>query len=98
MASKYQGNVSQSYESARPGPSTINRIILTGVDVVRDGRAEPFLDSRPIRSGAPAKWEGIALASYEVPSVLIPRHLHPEHFLHLVLSGAVKYEVRTKGR
>jgi len=97
MDLKYQGNVSQSCEGARPGSSASNRIILSGVDVVRDGRAEPFLDSRPIRSGAPAQWGGIALENYTVPAVFIPRHEHPEHFLHLVLSGVVKYEVRTKG-
>ena len=99
MASKYQADVSQSCESARTACSTTNRIILSGVDVVRDGRAEPFLDSRPIRSSAPAQWGGIALENYNtVPAVFIPRHEHPEHFLHLVLSGAVKYEVGTKGK
>jgi AraC family transcriptional regulator len=98
MASKYQADVSQTCESARTVCSTTNRIILSGVDVVRDGRAEPFLDSRPIRSSAPAQWGGIALENYTVPAVFIPRHEHPEHFLHLVLSGAVKYEVGTKGQ
>jgi hypothetical protein len=71
MASKYHGNVSQSCENA-PRPSTTSHIILSGVDVVRDGRAEPFLDSRPIRSGAPAQWGGIALENYAVPAVFIP--------------------------
>jgi AraC family transcriptional regulator len=74
-----------------------NRIVLSGVDVVRDGRAEPFLDFRPSRSSTPAQWGGVALKNYTVPAVFIPRHEHPEHFLHLVLSGTVKYEVRTKG-
>jgi AraC family transcriptional regulator len=74
------------------------RIILPGVGVVRDGRTEPFLDSRPTRSSASVHWEGIALENYKVPAVLIPRHEHLEHFLHVVLSGAVKYEVNTKGR
>jgi AraC family transcriptional regulator len=36
--------------------------------------------------------------SATVPAVFIPRHEHPEHFLHVVLSGAVKYEVNTRGR
>src|SRR6267143_5252347 len=98
MDLKYQGNVSQSCEGARPGSSASNRIILSGVDVVRDGRAEPFLDSRPIRSGAPAQWGGIALEEYKVPAVFVPRHEHPEHFLHLVLNGTVKYEINTKGQ
>ena len=96
MASKYQADVSQSRENTRRFMT--NRVVLPGVDVVRDGRAEPFLDSRPIRSSAPALWGGIALENYKVPAVFIPRHEHPEHFLHLVLSGTVKYEVCTKGR
>ena len=45
-----------------------------------------------------ARWGGITLEDYSVPAVFIPRHEHPEHFLHLVLSGSVKYEVSTKGR
>ena len=44
------------------------------------------------------QWRGIALENYTVPAVFIPRHQHPEHFLHVVLSGAVKYEVNTRGR
>ena len=94
MASKPQAAVSQSAES----PCLTGRFVLSGVDVVRDGRTEPFLEYRPIRSSAPAEWKGIALENYAVPAVLIHRHEHPEHFLHLVLSGAVKYEVRTKGK
>ena len=98
MASKEQAHVSQSPESATLGPSANGRIILCGVDVVRDGRTEPFLEYRPIQSSAPAAWRGIALENYAVPAVLIRRHEHPEPFLHLVLSGAVKYEVRTRGK
>jgi AraC family transcriptional regulator len=41
---------------------------------------------------------GIALEKYKVPGVFVPRHEHPEHFLHVVLSGTVKYEINTKGR
>jgi len=44
------------------------------------------------------QWAGIALENYTVPAVFIPRHEHPEHFLHVVLSGAVKYEVNTRGQ
>jgi AraC family transcriptional regulator len=79
-------------------PSTASRIIVPGIDVVREGRTEPFLDSRPTRSSAPVQWAGIALENYKVPAVFIPRHEHPEHFLHVVLSGAVKYEIRTRGK
>jgi len=98
MASKHRANVSQSSESAQARPSTASRVILPGVDVVREGRAEPFLRTRPTLSSVPAQWGGIALENYTVPAVFIPRHEHPEHFLHVVLSGAVKYEVRTRGQ
>jgi AraC family transcriptional regulator len=77
--------------------STVTRIVIPEVDVLRAGRAEPFLAARPTLSSA-AKWSGIALENYTVPAVFIPRHEHPDHFLHLVLHGTVTYEVCTKGR
>jgi AraC family transcriptional regulator len=80
------------------GPCTFGRLAVPAVDVVREGRIEPFLDSRPTKSSAPAHWGGIALEKYTVPGVFIPRHEHPEAFLHLVLKGTVKYDVNTKGR
>jgi len=98
MASKHWANVSQSLEGFQVRPSTTGRIVLPGVDVVRAGRAEPFLDSPPTLSSATVQWGGIALENYTTPAVFIPRHEHPEHFLHLVLRGTVKYEVSTKGR
>jgi AraC family transcriptional regulator len=98
MASKHRANVSQSAESGQARPSPASRIILPGIDVVREGRAEPFLGARPTLSSAPLQWRGIALENYTVPAVLIRRHEHPEHFLHLVLRGAVEYEISTRGR
>lgn len=83
---------------SRGKPSTFAQLVVPAVIVVREGRTEPFLHSRPTKSSAPAHWGGIALEKYTVPAVFIPRHEHPEHFLHLVLSGAVKYEVNTRGR
>ena len=85
-------------DNSRERPSTFARLVVPAVIVVREGRIEPFLDSRPTKSSAPAHWSGIALEKYTVPAVFIPRHEHPEHFLHVVLSGAVKYEVNTRGR
>lgn len=76
----------------------IDQVFLPGIDVVRDGCKERFLETRPTLSSSPVRWRGIALENYEVPAVLIPRHQHPDHFLHVVLRGAVKYEVATKGR
>src|SRR4051812_18096797 len=88
---------SNSAQRAVAQSSSVGRIVIREVDVVRAGRVEPFLDARPTLSSA-AKWRGIALENYTVPAVLIPRHEHPEPFLHLVLHGTVRYEVCTKGR
>jgi AraC family transcriptional regulator len=88
---KLSGNASARYPAS-------GRILVPGVDVVRDGREEPFLASPPTLSSVPAAWGGIVLENYSVPALLIPRHEHPEHFLHLVLSGNVEYQIRTRGR
>ena len=82
----------------RGKPSTPGQHVIHAVNVVRKGQVEPFLDSRPAGSSAPAHWGGIELEDYTVPPVFIPRHEHPEPFLHLVLKGCVKYEVNTRGR
>ena len=78
--------------------STFGRPVVPAVNVVREGLIEPFLNSRPTKWSASAHWGGIALERYSVPAVFIPRHEHPENFLHIVLSGAVQYEVNTRGR
>lgn len=78
-------------------PAT-DQVFLPGVDVVREGRQERFLETPPTLSSSPVHWRGIALENYEVPAVFIPRHQHPDHFLHVVLHGTVKYQVATKGR
>lgn len=85
-------------DGSRGNPSTFGRLAIPAVNVVREGRIEPFLDCCPTKSSAPVHWGGIALEKYTVPAVFIPRHEHPENFLHVVLSGAVKYEVNTRGR
>jgi len=76
----------------------MDQLVLPGVDVVREGRQERFLEAPPTLSSSPVHWRGIALENWNVPAVLIPRHEHPEHFLHVVLRGVVKYQVATKGR
>jgi AraC family transcriptional regulator len=75
-----------------------NRFIIPGIDVLREGRGEPFLDTRPTLSSSPVQWGGIALESYAVPALFIPRHEHTNAFLHLVLGGRVKYEISTRSR
>src|SRR5229473_6284080 len=98
MTDKDRPDVSQSAEGADVRLPKVSRFIVPVVEVARGGRREPFLDSLPTRSNAPVQWAGIALENYTVPAVFIPRHEHPEHFLHVVLSGAVKYEVNTRGQ
>jgi AraC family transcriptional regulator len=75
-----------------------DRITLPGVNVVHEGRTEPFLGSHSAGPRSAMQWGGVALEKYKVPAVFVPRHEHPEHFLHLVLSGTVKYEINTKGQ
>jgi len=43
-------------------------------------------------------WTGVAVEDYSIPACLISRHEHVENFVHVVLRGRVKYEVRTRGR
>ena len=98
MGATYRADGSPSIADSSPQPPTNTRDVISGVDVLRQGRTEPFLDISPLVSSMSAHWGAITLENYSVPAVFIPRHEHPEHFLHLVLSGIVKYEVTTKGR
>jgi AraC family transcriptional regulator len=98
MGTKHRADVLRSADTAATGSPMADRLIVPGVDVIRAGRAERFLDTPPTRSSASIEWAGIVLENYTTPAVFIPRHEHPAHFLHLVLSGIVKYEVSTKGR
>jgi AraC family transcriptional regulator len=82
-------------DSAR---SAGRRVMLSGVEVLRDGRVEPFLHTHPILSSAGAQWSGLAVEDYSDPACVIPLHEHIENFLTVVLRGSVKYEVLTRGR
>src|SRR5262249_46378027 len=79
-------------------PSTDEALALSGVEVVRGGRVEPFLHAHPMLSSAAVRWSGLAIEDHSTPACVIPRHTHIEHFLHVVLRGGVKYEVSTQGR
>jgi AraC family transcriptional regulator len=72
--------------------------ILPGVEVVREGRVEPFLHAYPTLSSSSVRWEGLAVEDYTIPPCVIPRHEHLENFLHVVLRGSVEYEVLTRGK
>jgi AraC family transcriptional regulator len=78
--------------------ATSHASFLRGIGVVREGRQERFLEAPPMLSSSAVHWRGITLENWSVPAILIPHHEHPEHFLHVVLGGAVKYQVATKGR
>jgi AraC family transcriptional regulator len=73
-------------------------LILPGVEVMREGRVEPFLHARPTLSSAAVGWAGLVVEDYSTPACVIPRHEHIENFLHVVLRGSVKYEVLTRGK
>jgi AraC family transcriptional regulator len=93
MGDKNRTGISESADAGRARFPEPGRFIPT-MDVVREGRVEPFLESHPTK----VQWSGIAIESYTTPAVFIPRHEHLDHFLQVALSRAVKYEVRTKGR
>jgi AraC family transcriptional regulator len=73
-------------------------LVLSGVEVKRAGRLEPFLHEHPARSSVAAHWTGLALEEYSTPACVIPRHEHVENFVHVVLRGSAQYEVVTRGK
>jgi AraC family transcriptional regulator len=76
----------------------IGRPVVRGVEVVREGRVEAFLHARPALSSAAIEWGGLAVEDYHVPACVIAQHEHVHDFLHVVLSGNVRYEVLTAGK
>jgi hypothetical protein len=64
--------------------------ILSGVEVVREGRVEPFLHAHPTLSSSSVRWAGLAVEDYSMPACVIPRHEHLANFLHVVLHGSVE--------
>jgi AraC family transcriptional regulator len=82
-------------DSCRSG---VFRPVIPSVDVKREGRVEPLLGVRPMRSSAAVRWGGIAVEDYSIPACTIPHHEHLENFVHVVLSGNVTYEVFTRGK
>ena len=76
----------------------VYRPVIAGVQVVREGRIEPFLHACPTLTSAAVQWRGLAVEDYRIPACVIPYHEHLENFLHVVLEGAVRYEVLTSGK
>src|SRR5262249_12237284 len=76
----------------------IDRAVIPGIEVVREGRLERFLQASPSLSSTPIQWTGLTVEDYHIPACVIARHEHVHDFLHVVLSGPVRYEVVTRGR
>src|SRR5262250_1721845 len=76
----------------------IDRPVVPRIEVVREGRVEPFLHAHPTLSSAAIQWAGLAVEDYHTPACVIGHHEHVHDFLHVVLSGTVRYEVLTRGK
>jgi hypothetical protein len=63
MAVSHGADISQSAESAAPQISTANRLILHGVEVIREGGGKPFLGTSPTLASASVQWAGTAQAT-----------------------------------
>ncbi len=98
MAVAHGADIQQSRRDKPRDRSPGGLVRLPGVEVVRDGRVEPFLHSHPTLSSAAVGWPGLAIEEHSTAACVIPRHTHVENFLHVVLRGAVKYDVLTRGR
>ena len=75
-----------------------DRPVVPGIEVVREGRVESFLHAHPALSSAAIQWGGLAVEDYHVPACVIAQHEHLHDFLHVVLTGNVRYEVLTAGK
>jgi AraC family transcriptional regulator len=98
MAVARAADIPQPLHSTTLQRATGSRLIIPGVEVMREGRVEPFLHAHPTLSSAAVCWKGLAVEDYSIPACVIPRYEHIENFLHVVLRGAVKYEVLTRGK
>src|SRR5262245_60775895 len=72
--------------------------ILSGFELMRKGRVEPFLHGHPSLSSSSVRWPGVAVEDHSVPACVIHRHEHLENFIHMIVRGSVKYEVLTRGK
>ena len=84
--------------SAVGASQAAERPLAPPIQLLRGGRRTRFLNAAPRLSSTPARWRRIVVEEYAVPACLIERHEHPDAFVHIVLSGSVKYEVNTAGR
>lgn len=94
----HAANASQLPQGAASLRASAGCLTLSGVEVRREGRVEPFLHDHPTLSSSAAPWAGLAFEDHSIPACVIPRHEHLENFLQVVLRGSVKYEVLTRGK
>ena len=66
--------------------------------MIREGRVESLFQAHPTLSSAAVGWTGLRVEDYTIPAGAIPCHEHGENFLHMVVQGSAKYEVRTRGK
>ena len=72
---------------------------VKAVEVIRNGCAMCPFPTRSSLTSKGAGWDGIALESFtDIPSVAIPDHEHPTHFLNLLTHGRVKTQWTMEGR
>ena len=72
---------------------------VEAVEVVRNGCAICPFPTRSSLTSKGAGWDGIALESFnDIPSVAIPDHEHPTHFINLLVRGEVKAQWTADGR
>src|SRR5262245_31909176 len=81
-----------------PRAAACESLTLSGVQLLRRGKATPCLEARPAISSSCLQWRQVALEDYVVPACVISRHVHPQVFVHVILRGSVKYQVTTEGR
>ena len=72
---------------------------VEAVEVVRNGCSMCPFPTRSSLTSKGAGWDGIALESFtDIPSVAIPDHEHPTHFINLLVRGEVKAQWTAGGR
>jgi len=72
---------------------------VSAVEVIRNGCPMCPFPTRSSLTSKGAGWDGIALESFtDVPSVAIPDHEHPTHFINLLTRGDIKAQWTMAGR
>jgi len=54
---------------------------ISGVEVIRNGRVEPSLHSRPSLSSSSVRWAGVAVENFSIPACAILIVTQSQHFV-----------------